>query len=154
MSPASIQVPDALVARMTDAAEDAYPEECCGLLIGRRQETGDFTVTEAVPSPNVAGGDHADSFEVSPQLRFNLMRRLGDGPEQIIGHYHSHPGHPGEPSARDLEMAFEPDMVWLIIAVENGLAQPPRAHIVDTDTAGQAGGFREIELHASPQPTP
>jgi len=139
-----IRVPDALLSAMMQAAEAAYPQECCGLLVGRQEDGGDFIASETAPSPNVAKGDHTDSFEVDPQIRFDVMRELGDGPEKIIGHYHSHPGHPGEPSARDLEMAFEPEMVWLIVAVENGLAQRPRAHIVDPAGAG----FREIELLA------
>lgn len=138
----AIRIPDALVIAMMQAAEAASPRECCGLLIGRGGGNGDFIASGAAPSPNVAKGDHKDSFEIDPQVRFDVMRKLGDGPEKIIGHYHSHPGHAGEPSARDLEMAFEPEMVWLIVAVENGLAQRPRAHIVNP--AGT--GFREIEL--------
>ncbi len=137
-----ILVPDTMVGAMMQAAEAAYPQECCGLLIGRQEAGGDFIASETASSPNVAKGNRKDSFEIDPQIRFDVMRDLGDGPEKIIGHYHSHPGHAGEPSARDLEMAFEPEMVWLIIAVENGLAQRPRAHIVDPAGAG----FREIEL--------
>ncbi len=137
-----IRVPDALLAAMMRDAEAACPQECCGLLIGRDEGNGDFIASETAPSPNVAEGDRKDNFEVDPQVRFDVMRKLGDGPKKIIGHYHSHPGHAGEPSARDLEMAYESEMVWLIVAVENGLAQRPRAHIVDP--AGT--GFREIEL--------
>lgn len=139
-----IEIPPPLLAKITEAAEAAYPKECCGLLIGRQEDSGDFTVSETAASPNVAEGNGKDRFEVDPQIRFDVMRRLGDGPEKIIGHYHSHPDQAGEPSATDLEMAFEPEMVWLIVAVENGLAQRPRAHIVDP----AATRFREIELCA------
>ena len=141
--------PDTIISAMMQAAEAAYPQECCGLLIGRQGDDGDFIASQTAPSPNVAKGDHKDSFEVDPQVRFDVMRNLGDGPEKIIGHYHSHPGHAGKPSARDLEMAFEPEMVWLIVAVENGLAQRPRAHIVDPPGAG----FEEIELHTPKETT-
>ena len=141
-----IRAPDALTAAMMRAAEAACPHECCGLLIGREENNGDFIASDTVPSPNVAKGDCRDSFEIDPQVRFDVMRKLGDGPEKIIGHYHSHPGHAGVPSARDLELAYEPEMVWLIVAVENGLAQRPRAHFVDPAGAG----FREIELRTAP----
>ena len=137
-----IVVTPSQMRRIAKAAEAAYPEECCGLLVGRSEPSGDRVVTRVVASPNVAEGDRKDNFEVDPQVRFDVMRKLGDGPKKIIGHYHSHPGHAGEPSARDLEMAYESEMVWLIVAVKNGLAQRPRAHIVDP--AGT--GFREIEL--------
>jgi proteasome lid subunit RPN8/RPN11 len=137
-----ILIPDSMVAAIRQAAEAAYPRECCGLLIGRQETDGNFTVSETAASRNVAPGDGTDRFEIDPQVRFDVMRRLGDGPDKIIGHYHSHPDHAAEPSATDLAMAFEPEMVWLIVAVENGFAQSPRAHIVDPASAQ----FREIEL--------
>jgi proteasome lid subunit RPN8/RPN11 len=38
------------------AAESAYPEECCGLLLGRSR-AGKIEVAKVVTSPNVALGD-------------------------------------------------------------------------------------------------
>ncbi len=49
------------------------------------------------------------------------MRRLrqdradGDGGWDILGHVHSHPDSPATPSAEDLAMAHDPDMLWLIV---------------------------------------
>jgi proteasome lid subunit RPN8/RPN11 len=142
-----IRVPQHLLDAITAAAEAAYPDECCGLLVGR-DAGGGIEVTAVEPSPNEASGSRRDNFEVSPQLRFNVMRRLdkanaaGGPPERIVGHYHSHPDHPAAPSARDLEMAFEPEFVWLIVGVEKGRATSATAHLLD-ETAGR---FREIRL--------
>ena len=64
-------------------------------------------------------GNPAKSFEVDPKLRFDVMREAqsrNDGVD-IIGHYHSHPDGPAAPSAKDLSMAYEPNMVWLICRV-------------------------------------
>lgn len=144
-----IRIAQPLLDQITAAAEAAYPLECCGLLTGRGAVGGALEVLRVVPSANLAAGDRRDSFEVDPQVRFDLMRELGEigdaapGDERIIGHYHSHPDHPAEPSARDLEMAFEPDMVWIIVGVDDGLAGVVTAHVVDP--AGPA--FREIPLH-------
>ena len=41
-------------------------------------------------------------------------------PERIVGHYHSHPNEPARPSVTDLERAWEPDMIWLILSVGRG----------------------------------
>ncbi|MBT4220372.1 MAG: M67 family metallopeptidase [Rhodospirillaceae bacterium] len=121
-----ISIPADLMQQINDAAEAAYPEECCGLLAGRTAANGDITVTRLGISNNVASGDRSRRFEVDPKVRFDLMRALDDGDideaEEIIGHYHSHPNHPARPSEHDLEMAFEPDLIWLIIGVENGRA--------------------------------
>ena len=129
--------------QIAEAAEAAYPEECCGLLVGRFEPSGgDRVVMRVVASPNVAEGGARDRFEVDPQVRFDVQRALEDGPESIVGHYHSHPDHAAQPSERDLEMAWEPDLVWLIVAVEDGRATETTAHLLDRD----AGRFRPIRL--------
>ena len=137
-----IVVTPSRMRQIAKAAEAAYPEECCGLLVGRCEASGDRVVTRVVASPNVAEGGARDRFEVDPQLRFDVQRALEDGPERIIGHYHSHPDHPAQPSERDLEMAWEPDLVWLIVAVEDGRATETTAHLLDRDE----GRFRPMRL--------
>lgn len=127
---------------IADAAEAAYPRECCGLLVGRREGADAVVVTRVCPSPNVTEEDARSSFEVSPQLRFDLMRELGEGPERVVGHYHSHPDHPAQPSVRDLERAWEPDLVWLITAVLGGQAIHTAAHVLDAE----GRQFREVPL--------
>ena len=138
-----IGLPRPLLRRIRAAAEEAYPAECCGLLVGRRDGQGGVEVTAIEPSPNVAASGN-DRFEVDPRVRLDVMRALEGGPEDIIGHYHSHPDHPAEPSARDLEMAFEPDLVWVIAAVVGGRATEVRAHVIDTS----GDRFRELEVRA------
>jgi len=123
-----ISISTALMEQITKACEAAYPEECCGLLSG----TGDPpTITGVHPSDNVRATRKRDRFEVDPKVRFDLMRALEDGPGRIVGHYHSHPDHSAEPSPHDLEMAFEPDLLWLIVAVEGGRASETTAHRVN-----------------------
>ena len=104
--------------RIASAAERAYPEECCGLLIGRRGVV--VRVTAVAESGNVAPSQRSRRFEIDPALRFSLMRRLRDGDDEIVGHYHSHPEGSATPSAYDASMVFEPDLLWLIVAVAAG----------------------------------
>lgn len=134
-------VPRALLKRIADAAEAAYPAECCGLLVGTGGRHA--RVTRIAPSPNLAAG-RDDRFEVDPALRLRLMRELRDGPEAIIGHYHSHPDHPAEPSATDLAMAYEPELYWLIAAVQGGQTIQIAAHRPDPS----ATRFRPVRLRA------
>jgi proteasome lid subunit RPN8/RPN11 len=105
-------------AALRQAVEAAYPEEGCGLLIGRR-EGPRIVVARALPSPNLAQ-DRRHHFEVDPRLRFSLQRELRGGLEDIVGHFHSHPDGPAEPSASDLECAYEPALCWLIASVAGG----------------------------------
>ena len=143
-----IRIASSLLDAIADHGARAYPEECCGLLIGTVGPGGDVRVVRLVASANVAEGDRRAAFEIDPQVHFDVIRALRDAPaerptEQIVGHYHSHPDHPALPSARDLERAWEPGLIWLIAAVPVGRPGEIRAHAVDPAT----GRFREIPLH-------
>lgn len=137
-----IFLPRAVAGHIAEAAEAAYPDECCGLLVGRAEASGDRLVTRAEASPNVAEGDTRKNFAVDDKVHFNLMRELRNGPESIVGHYHSHPDHAAAPSERDRRSVFYPDHVWVIVAVDGGRAGDMTAHLFD---AGR-GRFREIPL--------
>lgn len=138
-----IRLPPSLLAQIAAAAEAAYPAECCGLLAGDGQ-----TATRAVPGLNVAGEGVNDRFEVDPGLRFALMRELQGSGERIIGHYHSHPDQPAIPSAHDRKMAFEPELLWVIVSVMNGKTAAVAAFLPD----GEGGGFKEVELRIGDGP--
>ena len=127
------------------SARSAYPRECCGLLVGRGDPASRLDVLRVVASPNLAPGSGRDRFEVDPKVRFDLMKELGDGPDRMVGHYHSHPDAPAVPSATDLEMAFEPDLVWIIVSVFDGRPREARAHRLNSD----GSGFLEVPLQTS-----
>lgn len=137
-----ISISAALMEQITTAAQDAYPDECCGLLAGLSEPDGVVTVSGVHPSDNVAEGARRDRFEVDPMVRFELMTQLADGPLRIVGHYHSHPDKSAEPSAYDLKMAFEPDLLWFIVSVCQGLATQTTVHRVDP----QGPAFHKIPL--------
>lgn len=142
-----ILLPAAVRDQLTSEAEAAYPDECCGLLVGRRQADGATALERAVASANVATGRRRDRFEVDPRVRFALIRELAGSSSAIVGHYHSHPDHPAEPSAMDRAMAFEPDLVWLIVAVcRERPAEPSRAGTVRAFRIAAAGNVFELPI--------
>src|SRR5690606_28387897 len=111
--------------RIADAAEAAYPGECCGLLVGIQHRNGDIEVKRAVPSRNL--GKARDRFEIDPQLWVDLTRAHRGGPMRVVGLYHSHPDGPAQPSAIDLEAAWGEELAWLIVAVAGDTEKPPQA---------------------------
>ncbi|MSO75044.1 MAG: M67 family peptidase [Alphaproteobacteria bacterium] len=124
--PTSLVLTPHELASVVSHAEGAYPEEACGLIVGSRATGERCVASRIVPSANVATGEERHRFEIDPVLRLRLERELRDTGETVIGHYHSHPDHPGVPSARDLKEAHEPELVWLIIAVDAGKASACR----------------------------
>lgn len=138
----------AVLRQMETQAIAAYPEECCGLLVGIR-DGASIRISRAEPSPNVvdetAGADTRRRFEVDPHLRLALMRELEEGVESIIGLYHSHPDHPAEPSRHDRDSIWEPELLWLITAVEEGKAGDTTAHLPDP----QGRDFHSLKLRVT-----
>ena len=120
-----------LLRRIRLTAERAYPDEGCGLLVGRRAAAG-LRITEVVDSANIAEPPRRDRFEVDPAVRLALMRRLRGSDETIVGHWHSHPDGPALPSDRDAAMAFEPELVWVVVAVHGGRATEVAAFLYET----------------------
>lgn len=125
---------------LTDLAEASFPLEACALLIGRRGLADHYLVSRVEPSPNVAS-DPARRFEIDPGLRVGLMRELRGGDLGVIGVWHSHVNGSPEPSATDAAMIYEPDLCWLITAVDQGQALATKAFL-----PAAAGGFRPLGL--------
>ncbi len=140
--------------QLVEAAEAAYPGECCGLLVGRQLPSGVIEAIRAHPSANL--GKKADRFEIDPRLWVDLARALGRGPTKVVGLYHSHPDGPAQPSAVDLDSAWGEELVWLIVSVAGnpdapagaaraGQAIQVTAHILDHD----GRQFRELPLRTT-----
>lgn len=127
MNAASLRLTPAQLRAVEAAAEAAYPEEACGLLVGRRAPDGGWRVGAVEASANVAEPPRTRRFEVDPRLRLRLERCLRGRPDSIVGLYHSHPDGEAVPSARDRAMVFEPALIWLITAVGRGRAAATRA---------------------------
>lgn len=129
--------------QVVEAAEAAYPGECCGLLVGQAKPNGTVEASRAHASANL--GKKFNRFEIDPRLWVDLARALGKGPNKVVGLYHSHPDGPAQPSAVDLDAAWGEELVWLIVSVSKGEAIQVTAHILDH------GGrqFRELPLRTT-----
>jgi proteasome lid subunit RPN8/RPN11 len=140
-----IFVPRAALRLIMDAAEAAYPGECCGLLVGKARLTGELEVARAVPSRNHGKG--RDRFEIDPQLWVDLTRALRGSPNRVVGLYHSHPEAPAQPSATDLDSAWGEELAWLIVSVAGGEGVAAQALHVSAHLLDHGGRqFREIAL--------
>jgi proteasome lid subunit RPN8/RPN11 len=70
------------------------------------------------------------------------MRELEESGGTIVGLYHSHPNHPARPSRHDRHSIWEPELLWLITAVEKREAGVTTAHLPDPD----ARDFHALKL--------
>ena len=77
-----IFIPREALRQIMDAAEAAYPGECCGLLVGKARPTGELEVARAVPARNL--GKAKDRFEVDPQVWVDLTRALRGSDKRVV----------------------------------------------------------------------
>jgi proteasome lid subunit RPN8/RPN11 len=99
-------------------AAASYPDECCGVLIGRALE--EATVVERVLS---VGNERQDSrhnrYLISPETVLAAQKEARALGLDVVGYYHSHPDHPARPSDFDREHAW-PWVSYLIVSVQKG----------------------------------
>jgi proteasome lid subunit RPN8/RPN11 len=132
-------------AAIADHAQQTYPEECCGLLLGVVLGGNQRYVLAVRPVRNAwddeiaaqlatvmgdgagAGRSRRDRFWIDPQDLFQAQREARtlshpQGCPELIGVYHSHPDHDARPSERDRRCAWF-TYSYIIVAVHHGVPQ-------------------------------
>jgi proteasome lid subunit RPN8/RPN11 len=101
---------------MLAQAATESPNECCGLLAGTL-DRGRAVVSACFPLTNASASP--TRYEAEPKELFLAFRTMR---EQNIEHlviYHSHPTSEPVPSKTDLERAFYPNVVYLIMSLQH-----------------------------------
>ena len=137
-----------LLDRITAHAERTWPEECCGVLIGRWIAAGNdreiLTVEEMVEAENVAE-DRRTFYSIAPETLLAAHKSVRGTPRDVVGYYHSHPRPPPRPSARDLEDAL-PGVSYQIVALDTGRVVETRSFRLAAD----GDGFDEENVTETP----
>jgi [CysO sulfur-carrier protein]-S-L-cysteine hydrolase len=89
----------------------ALPNEGCGLMLG----TADGTVTEIVPSPNVA--DSARLYEIDSGVLLRAYRRSEEEGLSVLGVFHSHTHSEAYPSPTDVAQAPDPSWHYVLVSL-------------------------------------
>ena len=95
-------------------AEQGYPHEVCGILLGL-----DGALTEAWPTKNLNEVRSRDRYLIDPQDQLRIEKDARVRGLEVLGYYHSHPDHPALPSSTDLELSWE-GVIYVIVGVEAG----------------------------------
>lgn len=112
-------------------AMKTYPEECCGVLMGRDLEEA-RVVCDILEMRNAKDEDRQRRYLIQPEdykVAEEEAKREGVG---IVGFYHSHPDHLAQPSEFDLEQAM-PYWSYIIVSVTHGQPDHVRSWVMDDD---------------------
>jgi proteasome lid subunit RPN8/RPN11 len=120
----------------------AYPNECCGFVLGKIREDGGRKAEVLIPMNNAREAEEQyHRFTIEPEDFMKAEREARARSLDIIGFYHSHPDHPARPSDYDREQAL-PFYSYLIVSVEGGRADA----LTSWELAADRAAFTEEEI--------
>ncbi len=122
--------------KMKVHAMRAFPEECCGMLLGQDGD-GRRTIVDVIEMRNERRENRERRFLISPEEFQHAERLARNSGVEVVGFYHSHPDHPAQPSQFDLEHAM-PWWSYIIVSVEGGLPTSVRSWVLRDDRLGYA----------------
>ncbi len=124
-----LRLPLAVYRELRAHGEEAFPNECCGALLGRRT-AGAWQVDSLVRAANTRAESRLDRYEIAPAQLVKIAREARSRGLEIAGFYHSHPDHPARWSATDLEEAHWLGCVTVITEVIQGKAAETNAFLL------------------------
>ena len=103
---------------MVDHAQSTFPDECCGVMVGRID--GDAkTVTTAIALENSYKGKQEDRYEIRPEDLLTADKNARAQGLDLIGIFHSHPDCDAYFSKTDLENSC-PWYSFVVISIKGG----------------------------------
>lgn len=112
-----LQISKSDVNRILQHAEIVYPEECCGVLLGRKEDLEHIVIQSRRLKNNAK--EKTKRYEIDPFDLIELEKDLIDDEFDLIGIYHSHPNNFAAPSETDLNLAWE-NFSYIIVAMDKG----------------------------------
>ena len=105
-----LRIKKKVMAALFDHAKKARPYEACGYLAGK-----DNLVCKNYELTNM---DQSEvHFSMDPKEQFAAVKDMRDQGLKLSGVYHSHPAGPTRPSAEDIRLAHDPDIIYVIVSL-------------------------------------
>ena len=104
-------------AAMVAHAREAYPNECCGAMLGVIE--GDKTVRVSMPLENAYAGAQATRYELRPEDLLAADKAAREHHMDLIGIYHSHPDCDAYFSKTDLQNSC-PWYSFVVLSIQKG----------------------------------
>jgi len=146
-----LKIPQSAYVSLRQHGEETYPHECCGVLLGRFDDTSADSVEKTVSRIARCGNTRADSphnrYHIDPRELIRIQREGRERGEDIVGFYHSHPDHPAQWSPTDLAEAHWFGCSYVITSVEKHVATITNSfELAGTDESDRKFVDEKIEM--------
>jgi proteasome lid subunit RPN8/RPN11 len=108
----AVVIAEEVLGAIAAHARAEAPNECCGLLVGNES-----LIETSTPARNVLASP--SRYRIDPRDHFALLKRTRAEGKRIVGAYHSHPRTAAEPSERDVAEAYDPELLYLIVSMND-----------------------------------
>jgi proteasome lid subunit RPN8/RPN11 len=119
-----VRISPALAQELVAHAIADLPNECCGMIAGSGN-----VATRVLRAANTEGSPFM--YVMDPREQLRIMDDIDDAGEDLLAIYHSHTRSAAYPSRTDVELAFFPDTLYLIVSVADRDAPEIRAFRLD-----------------------
>jgi proteasome lid subunit RPN8/RPN11 len=130
-----MRIPRALYDEMIAHAQSEAPNECCGMIASRDGEAVALhRATNAAASPL--------RYEIDGAEQYRIQMAIDDADLDLGAIYHSHTRTAPYPSQTDINLAFYPEAVYVIVGLAGDEPDVKAYEILD-------GQVRDAELQVS-----
>jgi proteasome lid subunit RPN8/RPN11 len=129
----SLQIPQPVYDQLRAHGEETYPNECCGILLGRAS-SDNLEVHQLIRAGNTRTDSAHNRYNIAPQELIAAQREARKAGLDIVGFYHSHPDHPAQYSQTDFAEAHWFGCAYVITAIEKGHAKITNSFLLTGST--------------------
>ncbi len=125
----SLILSQSLYDSLRSHGEETYPNECCGILLGRADASA-IRVTTLLRAGNTRTDSAHNRYNIAPQELIAAQREARKQGLDIVGFYHSHPDHPARWSQTDFAEAHWFGCAYVITAISHGKAEATNSFLL------------------------
>ncbi|MCP4050933.1 MAG: M67 family metallopeptidase [bacterium] len=107
-----LKITKEIIDKLYDQGMREAPVEACGYLAGK-----DSAVTEYYEMTNI--DQSTEHFSLDPSEQFKVHKEVRAKGLEILAVYHTHPETPARPSKEDIKLAYDPDIIYVILSLMN-----------------------------------
>jgi len=106
-----MRIPRSMLDRIVAQARDEAPNECCGMIAAR-----DGAAITLHPARNAAASPLR--YEIDGMEQYRIQSAIEDAGDDLGAIYHSHTRSAPLPSQTDINLAFYPEALYIIVGVK------------------------------------
>jgi proteasome lid subunit RPN8/RPN11 len=126
-----MRISHALLDEVIAHARAEAPNECVGVISGR-----DGVAVRVIAATNAARSPLR--YELEPRELLRIHEAVDESGDDLAAIYHSHTRSDPVPSQTDINLAFYPDALYVIVGLKSGEADVRAWRIVDGDVSEAA----------------